>query len=589
MAMFRDLQAWATIRRAVLEDGVSKRQICRETGLHWDTIQRILTHETPPAYTRRPSSSRPVGHTSALASGIDPIEFIDRTLRQDRLRGWADRHTPKQLWTILRDHHGCDISLEAVRRHVDRRTGALEAVWVEVSELLREVLGADSKETLLSLLPIDPRRQPIGKLRLLRRLLRAKRDEGPAAPAEPAVRGAANSAWILRLLLGRESLAAVWAEVGDSPDLPMLYRAVRDGGTRRRTKALVVLARRKGISLRRIARALHLRGLMSVMLYWRTYRERGADYLLNFNPWKPRKTADEAIRNAVFEILHSPPSAHNINRTTWRMADLRMVLMERGVELHRNTIHKIIKAAGYRWKQAREVLTSRDPDYREKLQRMTAILSALKPTERFFSIDEFGPFAVKMRTGRVLARPGEVPSVPQFQKSKGCLILTAALELSTNQVTHFYSAKKNTGEMLRMLDRLLVEYADCDKLYLSWDAVSWHDSQALHDRVAEINGGTYRKGHHTPLVELVPLPSQAQFLNVIESVFSGMAKAIIHSSDYQSVDEAKAAIDRYFSERNEHFRQHPKRAGKKIWGRELVPSEFSEANNCKDPRWCRVK
>lgn len=40
------------------------------------------------------------------------------------------------------------------------------------------------------------------------------------------------------------------------------------------------------------------------------------------------------------------------------------------------------------------------------------------------------------------------------------------------------------------------------------------------------------------------------FLNVIESVFSGMAKAIIHNSDYKSVSD-KAAIDRYFSDRNE--------------------------------------
>jgi hypothetical protein len=66
-------------------------------------------------------------------------------------------------------------------------------------------------------------------------------------------------------------------------------------------------------------------------------------------------------------------------------------------------------------------------------------------------------------------------------------------------------------------------------------------------------------------------------------------KAIIHSSDYQSVDEANGAIDRYFRERNEHFRRHPKRAGKKIWGKEPTPSEFSAANNCKDPQWGREK
>ncbi|MFH1935154.1 MAG: IS630 family transposase, partial [Pseudomonadota bacterium] len=88
-----------------------------------------------------------------------------------------------------------------------------------------------------------------------------------------------------------------------------------------------------------------------------------------------------------------------------------------------------------------------------------------------------------------------------------------------------------------------------------------------------------------PLVKLAPLPTSAQFLNVIESVFSGMARAIIHNSDYQSVDDCKSAIDKYFWERNDHFQKHPKRAGNKIWGKERVKATFSESNNCKDPMY----
>ena len=53
-----------------------------------------------------------------------------------------------------------------------------------------------------------------------------------------------------------------------------------------------------------------------------------------------------------------------------------------------------------------------------------------------------------------------------------------------------------------------------------------------------------------------------------------MARAIIHNSDYRSVAETKAAIDRYFDERNRHFREHPRRAGKKISGKERVPPAF---------------
>jgi hypothetical protein len=93
----------------------------------------------------------------------------------------------------------------------------------------------------------------------------------------------------------------------------------------------------------------------------------------------------------------------------------------------------------------------------------------------------------------------------------------------------------------------------------------------------------FRAKTKTPIVKLAPLPTCAQFLNVIESVFSGMARAIIHNSDYKSKEECRYAIDRYFFERNDHFLQHPKRAGNKIWGKERVPATFSESNNCKDP------
>jgi hypothetical protein len=61
--------------------------------------------------------------------------------------------------------------------------------------------------------------------------------------------------------------------------------------------------------------------------------------------------------------------------------------------------------------------------------------------------------------------------------------------------------------------------------------------------------------------------------------------AVIHNSDYPSADACKHAIDRHFEERNEHFRQHPRKAGNKIWGKERVAPEFNPANNCKDPRW----
>ena len=64
-----------------------------------------------------------------------------------------------------------------------------------------------------------------------------------------------------------------------------------------------------------------------------------------------------------------------------------------------------------------------------------------------------------------------------------------------------------------------------------------------------------------------------------------MARAIIHNSDYPSADAAMAAIDRHFAERNRHYQDNPKRAGKELWGMERTTSKFGADNNCKDPAY----
>jgi hypothetical protein len=137
--------------------------------------------------------------------------------------------------------------------------------------------------------------------------------------------------------------------------------------------------------------------------------------------------------------------------------------------------------------------------------------------------------------------------------------------------------------MIKMIDVLRRNYKSKKTLYISWDAAGWHMSKSLGERVEFLND--WAEYDLAPTIQLAPLPSRAQFLNVIESVFSGMSRAVIENSDFKSVAEAKAAIDLYFTDRNQHFLQHPRRAGKRIWGKEREPASFSEAHNCKDPRY----
>lgn len=99
-------------------------------------------------------------------------------------------------------------------------------------------------------------------------------------------------------------------------------------------------------------------------------------------------TDREGVKDQLFRILHAPPSEYGFNRTTWKFSDLHQALEQSGVRIGRHAIRKIVKDAGYRWLKAKKVLTSNDPDYRSKLDRIHRILSGLGDREGFFSIDE---------------------------------------------------------------------------------------------------------------------------------------------------------------------------------------------------------
>jgi len=350
-------------------------------------------------------------------------------------------------------------------------------------------------------------------------------------------------------------------------------------------KATVILELNNGVRLTTLSKKIN-RAVISLKRWFKIYNEFGLEKLIEKKPKVIPDAVTKQIKiksEQVVKLLHEPPSIHNINRTSWSLKSLSKAYKNQyGEYISTSTISRYIHEQGYSFKKARTVLTSPDPDYRKKLNKIKKVLSNLNKNEKFLSIDEFGPVAIKVRGGRTYTEKETLKTIPQFQVSKGSLICTAALELSTNQVTHFYSTHKNTKEMIKLLTILLKKYKDENKIYFSWDAASWHASKELEKKVDEVNSDNFRLDNHTPLVELVPLPSSAQFLNVIESVFSGMARAIIHNSNYTSVDECKSVIDRYFLERNNDFIANPKKAGKKIWGEEKVIPIFKESNNCKD-------
>jgi hypothetical protein len=153
----------------------------------------------------------------------------------------------------------------------------------------------------------------------------------------------------------------------------------------------------------------------------------------------------------------------------------------------------------------------------------------------FFFLDEWGPTQVRKRGGK--AHRNEHVTIPRHQISRGNVSLVGALSATTNQITWCFLESKDSHAMMDMIEVLYNQYHTKVKLYITWDAVVWHNSGPLLEALDQFNQET-RALSCGPIIELVPLPTSVQM---------------------------KQAISRHFTERNDHFRDNPRRAGKKIW------------------------
>ena len=284
------------------------------------------------------------------------------------------------------------------------------------------------------------------------------------------------------------------------------------------------------------------------------------------NQGKPEeKPKLRAATRGVIEILHHKPKIYGINRSNWTLRSLAEAFEKHyDVRISHSTVARLLKEAGLSYKKSRKVLTSPDPNYREKVELLLNTLQSLKADEDLFFVDELGPLQVKRYGGRIFTPKGVTPTHPQNQHPKGSITLYGALSATSNQVTWFYGKSKDSAGIIDLGEILFNQYHAKSKIYLTWDAASWHRSDELVQWADNLNAWNSARSSG-PIIEVVPLPSSAQFLNVIEAVFSGMKTAVIHNSDYRSEEEMKAAISTHFQERNEFYKHNPKRAGKKIW------------------------
>jgi transposase len=89
------MKQWEEIRYRVLREGVSKREILRETGMHWQTLEKFLSHPEPLGYRlSQPRAKRKIGPY---------VERIKQIIKDDKKIPKKQRHTAKRIFERLQE------------------------------------------------------------------------------------------------------------------------------------------------------------------------------------------------------------------------------------------------------------------------------------------------------------------------------------------------------------------------------------------------------------------------------------------------------------------------------------------------------
>ena len=104
------MDRWTEIRKKVLVEGISKRQVMEDEGIHWETLKKILAHSQPQGYRMYRERKQP-----KLGPFLGRIKQI---LQDDKQVHKKQRHTAKRIFDRLRKEDGYTGGYSQVKKTV---------------------------------------------------------------------------------------------------------------------------------------------------------------------------------------------------------------------------------------------------------------------------------------------------------------------------------------------------------------------------------------------------------------------------------------------------------------------------------------
>ena len=145
--MYRDVAQWAKVRRRILVEGVSQRQVARETGISPKTVRKMLAHPHPQPYGPRSRRYPKLGpHTAS----------VRRMVRENATLPPAGRLSVQAMYERIRDQEGFRGSYGAVKDYVRPIPRDEGCIWEYAYDLLVSLDKKRAIDFLFCLSRADP-------------------------------------------------------------------------------------------------------------------------------------------------------------------------------------------------------------------------------------------------------------------------------------------------------------------------------------------------------------------------------------------------------------------------------------------------
>jgi transposase len=248
------------------------------------------------------------------------------------------------------------------------------------------------------------------------------------------------------------------------------------------------------------------------------------------------------VREQIGEVALGSPKAL-IGMNQWSLLKLRDYLIQQGIvpTISVEWLRQLLHRCQIRLRRTKTWKESTDPEFWPKYQAIRRLYRQRPTGGRRLSVDEFGPLNLQPRHGQCLACKGRqrVQRLrATYNRKGGVRHFLAFYDLESDRLYGRFTTCKTWVQFLSFLKWVRRRYPASQKLHIVLDNYGPHLKEEVRFWAVTHN------------LQLYFTPTNASWLNRIESHFTALKKFALETSDYHRHEEQQQAIESYLQWRN---------------------------------------